>query len=1109
MLKRILFLIAIVLVASGVNAQVTTSSMSGTTKNVTGDALAGASISAVHQPSGTRYSAISQSGGRYNIPNMRPGGPYHIEISYVGFTTQKFDDVYLKLAEDFVLDITLGTSENTLTTVVVTGATRKNPILNSSRTGAVTNIGRREIERLPSITRNINDLTRATPQANGASVAGGNYRQNNFTIDGADFNNSFGIGSNLPADGAPISLDAIDEISVSISPFDIRQSGFIGSAINAVTRAGTNNFQGSVYRYWRSEKQQGKKVNKEEITRPVFDFEQIGARLGGPIIKNKLFFFLNYETENQPRSIQDLVAATPERPFGQNNPNVARPTRTEMDAISQYLLDTYGYATGPYDNYSTEVKRTKIMGRIDWNINQKHRLNIRYSQVEGSSPSPVSTSTSGSGFSFPSNGGRNSSANNHLFFKNSSYRQGANFYSAAIELNSQFGRRFSNVLRGTYTFQNDSRESDSQIFPLVDILKDGTAFATFGYEPFTYGNLRKVKMYSFVDNLTWSSGKHAFTAGLQADFSETINGFQRFGTSYYVFNSWEDFVSANDPNPANRVKPVNFALTYSLEPNFAQAFPSFKFAQYSAYFQDEISVNNKFKLTLGLRGDLPTYPDVSEIKTHPLVEKLTFANGTVVNTGALPKKRVMLSPRLGFNYDIYGDRSLQIRGGTGIFTGKIPFVWIVSQSGDAGMLQVTQSFSGQANTPGVFNPDPGAYRPATVPAAGTVIPGTISAMDPDFKFPQTWKSSLGLDTKLGWGTIFTLEAIFNRDIRTTVFNNVNLVTPQALNVNGYPDNRMIFPSTNTTRFINPLNNAGQASATGTQALNTVVLQNGKRGHYFSLNATVAKQFSQGFSASISYTKSFANNLYDGSGDQPLSAWQLNQVGAVSPNTPTLGYAGYVLPDRLSAMVSYKKEYFRHLATTISLFYEGAIQGRFSYTYAADFNRDGYSGNDLIYIPKDASEITFVPKTVNGVTYSAQEQSNLFFQYIEQDKYLSAHKGQYAERNGGQFPWRNQVDIRIMQDLFTNIGKNKNTIQFSIDIFNFGNLLNNSWSTYKTLNAGAILVPTNQNSLTPGGTVKPTFQLATDRSGLATKTFRDNASITSTYYMQFGLRYLFN
>lgn len=1098
MLKRILFLFAIAFVACPVIAQVTTSSISGTVSNATGENLAGASITAVHQPSGTRYSAISQSSGRFSIPNMRVGGPYHIEITYVGFDPQKFDDVYLRLGEDFLLNTALGNKDNTLANVQVS-AGRRNPILNSSRTGAVTNIGRREIERLPSITRNINDLTRITPQANGTSVAGGNYRQNNFTVDGADFNNSFGIGNNLPANGSPISLDALDEISVSITPYDVRQSGFIGSSINAVTRSGTNTFSGSVYRYWRSEKQQGDKVGKVTFTRPAFNFEQYGVRVGGPIIKNKLFFFFNYETENQPKQVQTMVAATAASGPGSfgSAANIARPLASELDAISNYLRTTYGYETGPYDNYNTEIKRTKYLGRIDWNINQNHKLTVRYSQVEGGEPNPVSTSTSGSGYSFPTGGGRQS--NNHLWFKNTNYFQGANFYSAAVELNSRFGK-VANVLRATYTYQNDSRESDSDLFPLVDILKDGTAFATFGYEPFSYGNLRKVKMYSIVDNLTWITGKHNWMVGAQADFSETINGFQRFGTSYYVFNSWNDFITG--------AKPVNFALTYSLAPGFAQAFPSFKFAQYSLYGQDEISVNNKFKLTLGLRLDLPTYPDVDEIKTHPLVAALTFANGEKVNTGALPKQKLMWSPRLGFNYDIYGDRSLQIRGGTGIFTGKIPFVWIVSQSGDAGMLQVTQGLSGQANTPGPFNPNPNAYRPATVPAAGTVIPGTISAMSPDFKFPSTWKSSLGIDTRLAPGLVFTLEAIYGKYMNTAVFRNVNLVNPAPLAVSGYPDSRMIYPNANTQKFVNPLTNAGLASPTGTQALNVTVIDNANDGHYFSLTAKLEKQFSRNLSAFVSYTKSYANILFDGSGDQPLSAWQsTNTVNGA--NTPTLGYASHVVPDRVVAAVSFRKEYIKHLATTISLFYSGSIDGRFSYVYGADFNRDGYNGNDLIYIPKDPSEITFVSKTVNGVTYTAQEQSDLFFKYLEQDKYLSKHKGQYAERNGGQYPWRNQVDVKFLQDLFMNIGKNRNTIQFSIDIFNFGNLLNSSWSKVKTVNAPSILVPTNQASLVPSGTVRPTFQLATDRNGLATSTFRDNVSITSTYYMQFGIRYLFN
>lgn len=1103
MLKRILFSLAMVFIAASYSqAQVTTSSVTGNViDSVTKEPLVGASIVATHSTSGTRYTALTSKNGDFTIHDMRVGGPYIVVVSFVGFETVTFDDVMLKLAEPFLLEVTLNKQSGTLENVIIS-TTKRNPILNSSRTGAMTNIGVQAIQNLPSINRSVNDFTRLTPQANGTSIGGGNYRQNNFTIDGADFNNSFGIGQNLPANGSPISIDALDEISVNVTPYDVRQSGFIGSAINAVTRSGTNQFQGSLYHYFRDADNQGNQVNKTVFVKPAFEFKQYGGRLGGPIIKNKLFFFVNYEKDNQPKQIQSRFAATSSAPYG-SSPNIARPTTTELDEISSYLKSNYDYDTGPYENYSTEIIREKFVVRLDWNVNPKHKFNVRYSQVEGGEPNPPSTSTTGTGNSFATGAGRTDV--NALWFSNSQYLQGANFYSLAAELNSKFGK-LSNTLRATYTFQNDSRETPSSQFPFVDILKDGSPFTSFGYELFSYGNLRKVKMYSFVDNLTWRTGVHNWTVGGQVDWSETINGFQRFGLGYFRFNSWDDF--------KNGVRPTDYALTYSLEKDFAQAFPTFQFMQYSAYGQDEIAINKKFKLTLGLRLDLPTYPDVSEVKTHPLVAGMTFADGLNINTGNLPKQTLMWSPRVGFNYDIYGNRSLQIRGGTGIFTGKVPFVWIVSQVGDAGMLQVTQSWNNTTANPnaftGPFNPDPAAYRPATVPVAGSVVPSAISAFDENFKFPRTWKTSMAIDTKLPWNMIFTLEGIINKDINATVFKNVNLVTPQPLNTVGYPDvNRMIYPVNNQQKFINPLTTAGLPSSAGTQAFNAVYVTNDKRGVYASLTAKVDKIFRNGFGASLAYVKTFANSLFDGGGDQPLTAWQSTQTYN-SPNTPTLSYSGFTVPDRLVASFTYRKEYFKYFATTISMMYSGAIDYRFSYVYGADFNRDGFNGNDLIYIPKDPSEITFSPFTYpNGVNYTAAEQSALFFKYIEQDKYLRDHKGQYAERNGAQAPWRNQVDIKILQDLFMNVGKTKNTIQLTLDIFNFGNLINPNWGKVKTVNASSVLVPTNQNSLVPGGNVRPTFRLATDRNNPVVETFRDNVSIASTYYMQMGIRYIFN
>ncbi len=789
---------------------------------------------------------------------------------------------------------------------------------------------------------------------------------------------------------------------------------------------------------------------------------------------------------------QQNLAATSERPFGPF-PNVVRPTADSLTLISNYLRDHFGYETGPFQGYDFVSNNTRMVGRIDWNINNHHRFNVRYSQVESKAPVFVSTSRS------PLTAFANTRLSNFaLPFKNSNYYQEANFYSLAAELNSTFGK-FSNTLRASYTNQNDPRSSDSKDFPFVDILSGGDPYTSFGYEPFSKGNLRQVKSYSFVDNLTWTTGKNNWTIGAQVDFQNTRNGFQRYATSYYTFASFANFV--------NGAKPQDFALTYSLLPNYEQAFAKFKFVQYSVYGQDEIAITNKFRLTAGLRLDLPTYPGVEEMKTHPLVAAATFANGEKLNTGILPKVRILWSPRVGFNWDIKGDRSLQLRGGTGIFTGRVPTVWLVAQSTDAGLIQFTQTYSGQANTPGPFNPDPNAYRPAVQPVAGTSIPSTISAIDPNFKFPQTWKSSLALDVKLPWGMVGTLEGIVNKDLNIALGRNPNLVDPIPLNISGYPDNRPIYPASNTQKFINPLTAAGQISPTGTNAFNPIVLDNAKKGYYYSITLKLEKQFSKGFSATIAYVKSKSEVLFDGAGDQLLNTWSLTQI-VNNSNKPELSYANYVVPDRLVASISYKKEYLKHLATTVSLFFEGSIAGRFSYTYGADFNRDGQT-NDLIYIPKDPTEITFVDNTISGVLYTAKQQSDLFFRYIEQDKYLSGHKGQYAERNGAKFPWRNQVDFKFAQDIFTNIGGKRNTVQFTLDIFNLGNLLNKNWGLFKSINASSILVPQNIAALVPGGTVKPTFKLATDRNMPVTTTFRDNNTTLSTYFMQFGLRYIFN
>ena len=1117
-MKKLFTFLVLLCVTVTLYAQVTTGTLTGTIRDGK-DVLPGVSIKATHVPSGTNYVISSNQDGRYTIPNLRPGGPYKIQFSYVGMATKIIENINVGLGDPYLLNVNLEDSGTALNTVTIKG-NGKNTLLNSNRTGSSTNLNREEINALPTLTRNLNDLIRLAPQANGQSIGGGNSRQNNITVDGADFNNNFGIGGNLPGGGNPVSIDALEEISVNVTPYDVKQSGFIGAAVNAVTRSGNNEFSGSAYTYFRNQNQIGRKVsNYPELAEPTDQTYKIyGARIGGPIIKNKLFFFVNAEREEEATPGPSAIAATPENPFG--NINVRRPLASELDEISNYLRSTYGYETGPYQGYGNERERTNLLARLDWNINTNHRFNIRGSYVKTKNPASVSTSRSPLG-PFPGGGSRTGAT--ALHFKNSNYYQESNLYSITAELNSNIGK-FANTLRLSYTNQNDPRSSDSQVFPLVDILKSdvnasgvaqpATPFTTFGYEPFTYGNLRDVQVFSFNDYVTWATGKHNFTAGIQAEYNITKNGFQRFGTSYYTFNSWNDF--------RNGANPIEFAQTYSLNEGYEQAFPTFKFAQLSAYAQDEISVTDRLRITGGIRFDLGTYPKV--LKEHPLVSALTFQNGERLNTGNLPKSKVAISPRFGFNWDANGDRSLQIRGGAGIFTGRIPNVWIVAQAGDAGMLQITETFSAADNNiPGPFNPNIGAYRPATVPVAGTVLPNPITVMDENLKMPSVLKASVAVDVKLPLGIVGSLEGIYNKDLRTVLFRNANLVDPQPLNVAGYPDSRMIYPNDNYNKFINPILN-GKAVPNGTViaptlgnprpaqpgAFNVIVLENANKGHYYSVTASLAKNFTNGFGARLSYIRSEAKSLYEGGGDQTLSSWQ--GVSTVDgANKPVLGYSGFVAPSRVIASVFYRKEFIKHLGTQFTLVYDGA-NGRQSYIYSTDINRDGANG-DLIYVPKDASEIDFVALTIgsgaNAVTYTPKQQSDLFFRFIERDKYLRGRKGKYAERNGALTPFNGQFDFRFQQDIFTNIGGKRNTIQFNWDVVNFGNLLNKYWGVQRNSNTSSILVPTNVASLTPNGTTRPAFRIATESNTPITHGYRDSVGFGSTWSMQFGVRYIFN
>ena len=1101
-LQNFLYSVAIVLISAiGVNAQVTTGSLTGIVKD-SKETIIGSTVKATHLPTGSVYATTTNAQGKYNLLNMRPGGPYKIEVTFLGLQPQTFNDVFLKLGEPFILNVTLTVTTRELSEVVVSAG--GSSILSSNRIGAVTNIGTREINTLPTISRSINDITRVTPQAQGSSIGGGNYRQNNITVDGANFNNSFGIGDNLPGGQAtPIPLDALAEISVNVSPVDVRQTGFVGGAVNLTTRSGTNEFSGSAYTYFRNQNNVGTRVkNYDELTPNPNDVKIYGARIGGPIIKDKLFFFASVESDEQNRPGQNAFAQTPAQPFP-GTPNARRPTAAKLNEISKYLRDTYGYETGPYQGYGFASERLNIVARLDWNINNNNRFNIRYSQLESKNPSFLSGSTGGlSNFPTPVYpGGGSRQGNTALHFQNSNYFTDNNYYSLVGELNSTIGGKFNNTFRASYSNQNEPRTTNSSNFPLVDILEDGQPFTTFGYEPFSFGNLRDVESVNVIDYVQATFGRHNLLGGLEFETSTTVNGFQRFGAGYYVFNSWADFASGANPR--------SYAKTFSLSPGFEQAFPTFKDSQLGIYFQDDFTVNSKLRLSFGLRGDIYTYKQ--DLLSHPLITPLTFANGEKLDTGSLPTSAFLFSPRIGFNYDAKGDRSLQFRGSAGIYSGGIPNVWIVGQAGDSGLLQFTQveqPNAGQNTVPFKFNPDINFHLPATVPQAGTSVPNSLTFLDEDLTAPQTFKTNLAIDKKLPGGIIATLEGIYNYDINQVLSRNPNLNpnTIGDLNVAGYGGNRTIYASSTAARFVNLLDNNNVPSASGSRFFNTFVADNQGGGYNYSINLQLQKQFNKGFAASVAYVRQQGKNYFDGAGDQFAGTWTGNPTVNGS-NNPELGFNGFV-PDRVISTISYRKEYLKNLGTSISLFYEGSSGGRFSYTYSQDFNKDGANA-DLIYVPKDRNDIIFTPFTVGGINYSAAAQSDVFFRYLEQDNYLNSRRGKFAERNGGLLPWVNTVDLNLLQDVFVNVGKKRNTLQFNLTVENFGNLINKNWGVRRSLVRNQILVPTNINSVTPGGTTAPTFRLQFDGATPVTQVFRDNVSFTSTYRMQFGFRYIFN
>jgi hypothetical protein len=1091
-MNRMLLMIALLSIGEMVTAQVTTSSINGRIFDSNEQPIVGASVKAIHEPSGSVFGNITNIDGLFVVPNVRIGGPYTIEITSIGSQPIKFSDVYLKLGEPYVVNATLKESQTELQEIVVTG----DRTIDVDKVGASTNLNTRTFTTMPSISRSITDFTRLTPQANGTSFAGRDSRYNNIQVDGANLNNNFGLSSDpLPGGGSsPISLDAYDEISVNIAPFDVRQAGFTGAGINAVTKSGTNTLKATAYTFLRNQNFLGTKVAGEDISKQIVKAKNsiYGFSVGGAIIRNKLFFFLNGEIEKGSRP-----GITFSPTGGSGTGNVSSTPIDSLQKLSNYLKTNYGYETGGYDNFPNfENSNRKFLAKIDYNINNNHRLTFKLSQFYSLNDQQLNNTSvpNGGGFTVTGRSGAlsrlpfNRFSNTSMSFVNSNYAFEDKVSTGTIELNSNFGGKYSNQLLGTITKIESIRTFDGPIFPSIDIFNGaGDNYMSAGMDPFTNNNEVVNDVYTITDNFTYYKGVHTITAGGSYEFQLVGNMFMAASNSYYIYNSLDDFV--------NDRAPVYYAYTYSLVPGKKRVYSSeLKVGQLGLYAQDEINFEY-FKMTVGLRVDKPLYRD--QPLANPVVDTLQFAdkNGDLINysNGKWPDSKFLLSPRVGFRWDALHDKTLIVRGGAGVFTGRIPFVYLTNMPTNSGMYQFGARINNPAQLQNIkFSDDPDAHASLFPTVAGTSAPSNLVFIDPNFRFPQVFRVNVAADKTLGNGLTATVEALITKDINAARMRNANFNpnTNGVVTEGGLSRPRYLSAS---DRNINP--------ATST----ALVLENVSKGHSAAFTGQLTKSFNKGFYGSFAYTYTVSKEVTANPGSQAASAWNTNPNVGTS-NAVELANSQFAIPHRIVANASYRLEYLNHLASTFSLFIEGANQPNYSFVVNGDLNGDGNGGTDLMYIPRNTGEMNFEEYTdaTSGETFTVDEQKAAFETFINNSPYLSKHRGEYAERNSALRPWYNRVDFRFLQDFFFETGKEnrRHTLQLSLDILNFTNLLNSNWGVQE-------IITTNNPLLFRSVTDDvPLYRLQQINGQLVTEPFQNALNTTSTWSMQFGLRYIF-
>ena len=1094
-IKCLIAAFAAMLMSVAAFAQVTTSALGGRVVDANGEPVIGAAVVATHEPSGTVYGVITNSDGRYAINGMRAGGPYKVEISCLGYSTVAYTDVNLQLAETFALNSELFEDSELLGEAMVVAASASK--FSAQKMGSATNISSKQIETLPTISRSLTDVTRLSPYGgNGMSFAGADGRTANFTVDGANFNNNFGLSSNLPGGGNPISIDAIEEMQVVISPYDVRQTNFIGGGVNAITKSGTNTLKGSAYVYHRNENMRGNVVAGQEVAgaRDKDRNTTYGFTLGGPIIKNKLFFFVNAEYSTIPTVVNRWRGSA----NGEANPDayISRVPNSVLKEVSEFVKKEYGYDTGSWTEYPATESNMKLLARLDWNINDNHKLALRYNYTLNQGWN----STNGSSMDGGSRSGFSRFSQYGMAYANSLYSMDNLVSTVSIDLNSRLSENLSNQFLATYSKLDDMRGTNSEDFPFIDIRNDdGSAvlpYISLGYELFTWNNGVHNTNISIKDDLTYYYGNHKLTGGVSYEYQMADNSYMRNGTGYYRYRSLEDFMTGAAPEVV--------CLTYGYD---GEANPAarVRFHKAGVYAQDEWNVNDDFKLTAGLRLD-GLFFDNQDLMRNQAIYDLTYVvdgEERHIDTGKWPSAAITVSPRVGFSWNVLGDNSLKLRGGTGLFSGRLPLVFFTNMPTNSGMVQYQAKLNGDGKNGGVetdMSQFAGGilkreellakllelgYPNQISPADGTV-PAEISAVDPKFKMPQVWKTSLAVDYTVPTPFPFTVsaEGIFNKTVNGVVLRDWSVMSTEGFARFNGVDNRPIYE------------NYQQKDANGKNLPSAYVLENTHKGYGYSGTLTVNMRPIESLSLMAAYTHTVSKEVTGMPGSNASSV--LNYIGTVyGPNNPGLHNSEYVTPDRFVSSLSYNDRSNNHF----SLIYE-AWRGGYNYSYmtANDMNGDGYN-YDLIYIPTDEQVAN------NEFRFVSEDDANRFMDYVHADKYLSKNQGKYAESYSVYSPWVHRLDFSYKHDFKVKAGNSMNTLQLCVDVKNVLNIFNSRFGVSKYMNP----------SLGEGRILK---YEGYDKDGYATfstpsavnsstPVWNYSVGIGQCWYASVGIKYMFN